>query len=87
MASIHKKTSKTRPDSYVASSKYSSISSKHYRPYHHCIQKLHYLYDNDWIDTQSFDENNGFEDISTGTGRKTWKAHDVDGFDNYKDCN
>lgn len=89
MASIHKKMDKLGVDAFAASGKHSSISTRHYRLHSNCIQKKHHLYDNDWIDTHMFDDNDDgyFRSIETGTNRKAWKIHECDGFDDHKDCN
>ena len=87
MASIHTKTERLSVEAYVASGKVNHVSNKHYKVQHHALQKQYHLYDNDWIDTYMMEDESGNQDLSTGTSRKSWRIHEADGFDDYKDCN
>jgi len=59
----------------------------HYRPYNHHIQKKYSNYDNDYV--THFSEDNDGELImkEAGIGKDTYKVHDTDNYDEYKEGN
>lgn len=84
MASTVKKLEELNPDDFISSGRQCRISDKHYRPYHHQLQKQQRLADNDWIDYYSM-SGSPSKDWDAGINKLKWKAHETDCFDEYKD--
>ena len=61
-------------------------SRKHYRPQHYRINKEMQKFDNDimWV---CIETETHTIDLDFGINQTLWKAHDSDGFDDYKNGN